>query len=162
VTRRILVAGVVLVATGCGSSKTPVAQLGTTTTTSSGTSPVAYAGCMRSNGVRSWPDPNSSGGFDKSKLTPQHLRVGESEIAKAQRSCQHLLPKGFGTPTSAQVQQYRHSMLIYAACIRHHGVPNMPDPDARGHLDIGPGTAVDVNSPKFEHAYQACKSDLQP
>ena len=38
-------------------------------------------------------------------------------------------------------------MLIYARCLRAHGVSNMPDPDSRGHLDIGPGSGVDVNSP---------------
>jgi hypothetical protein len=38
----------------------------------------------------------------------------------------------------------------------------MPDPDSRGHLDIGPGTGVDVNSPAFEAAYAVCKSDLTP
>jgi hypothetical protein len=53
-------------------------------------------------------------------------------------------------------------MLIYARCIRVHGVSNMPDPDSRGHLDIGPGTDVDVNSPKFQAAYRVCKSKLSP
>jgi len=38
----------------------------------------------------------------------------------------------------------------------------MPDPDSRGHLDIGPGSGVDVNSPTFEAAYQMCKSDHSP
>jgi len=117
---------------------------------------------MRSNGVASWPDPNGNGLFDKAKITPQELHVGEPEIHSAQKTCQRLLPKGYGVPSSAQVASYRHEMLIYARCIRTHGVPNMPDPDARGHLDIGPGTTVDVNSPAFGTAYRACKSDLHP
>jgi hypothetical protein len=33
---------------------------------------------------------------------------------------------------------------------------------SRGHLDIGPGTGIDVNSPRFQAAYQACKSMLSP
>jgi hypothetical protein len=60
------------------------------------------------------------------------------------------------------VQQYRNTMLKYARCIRSHGVPNMPDPDSMGRLDIGPGTDVDVNSPQFQTAFQACKSNLSP
>jgi hypothetical protein len=59
-------------------------------------------------------------------------------------------------------QQYRSVMLIYARCVRAHGVPNMPDPDRRGHLDIGPGSGVDVSSPRFQAAYQVCKSRLSP
>jgi hypothetical protein len=53
-------------------------------------------------------------------------------------------------------------MLIYARCLRVHGVSNMPDPDSHGRLDIGPGTDVDVNSPQFQAAYQVCKSRLSP
>jgi hypothetical protein len=53
-------------------------------------------------------------------------------------------------------------MLIYAKCMRAHGVSNTPDPDSRGHLDIGPGTDVDVNSPRFQAAYRVCKSKLSP
>ena len=53
-------------------------------------------------------------------------------------------------------------MLIYARCMRKHGVSNMPDPDSRGRLDIGPGTDVRVNSPTFQAAFQVCKSMLSP
>jgi hypothetical protein len=117
---------------------------------------------MRSHGVQSWPDPNAAGTFDKSKLTPAQLRVGNAQINTAEKACNPLDPGAFRGPTSAQVQQYRTAMLAYAQCIRTHGVPSMPDPDARGHLDIGPGTNINVNSPKFEEAYQACKSKLLP
>ena len=135
---------------------------GHTTANSSASNGVAYAQCMRNHGVASWPDPNASGSFDKSKLTPQQLHVGNSVVRSAQRACHQLLPASASGPTPAQVAQYRAHMLVYAACIRTHGVPNMPDPDSRGHLDIGPGTDIDVNCPKFEAAFAACKSKLQP
>lgn len=147
---------VALLSAGCGSTAS------THTSASATASAVRYASCMRSNGVASWPDPNGNGLFDKSKVAPQELHVGEAEVQSAQRTCQHLLPKGYGVPSSTRVASYRHEMLIYARCIRTHGVPKMPDPDARGHLDIGPGSAVDVNSPGFQAAYRACKSDLHP
>lgn len=143
-----------------------LAGCGSTATTRTSSSPIAsaanYASCMRSHGVASWPDPNGNGLFDKSKLTLQVLHVGAAQLQSAQKGCQGLLPKGFGEPAPSQVAQYRHEMLIYARCIRTHGVPNMPDPDARGHLDIGPGSAVDVKSQAFQAAYGACKSDLHP
>lgn len=56
----------------------------------------------------------------------------------------------------------------YSACMRKHGVPNFPDPDAEGRIKITSGrtadgrtTGVDVNSPQFEKAQQTCQK-LQP
>jgi hypothetical protein len=67
-----------------------------------------------------------------------------------------------GRPTQAQVQQYRSVMLAYARCMRRRGVVNMPDPDSRGHLEIGPGTGIDVNSTRFQGAFHVCSSRLSP
>jgi hypothetical protein len=120
---------------------------------------LAFSRCMRSHGVPAYPDPTGSG--LPPKKTPQQLGVSSSELQSGQTACQNLLTNG-GQPSQAQVAQYRATMLIYARCMRAHGVPNMPDPDGRGHLDIGPGTAVDVNSPKFQTAFETCKSDLSP
>jgi hypothetical protein len=52
--------------------------------------------------------------------------------------------------------------VAFSRCMRAHGVSNMPDPDSRGHLDIGPDSGVAVNSPRFQDAYQICKSKLSP
>lgn len=168
-------AGLTLLVSACGSSsQSHVAQLGsastsTTRSTRSVSNPptassqvdgaVAFSRCMRSHAVPAYPDPESAGLIPKE--TPQQLGVTPSELEAAQRACIHLVPNR-GRPTPTQVQQYRNAMLRYARCVRAHGVSNMPDPDSRGHLDIGPGTGVDVNSPRFEAAYQACKSRLSP
>jgi hypothetical protein len=120
---------------------------------------VAFSRCMRSHGVPAYPDPTGSG--LPPKKTPQQLGVSSSEFQSAQTACQNLLTNG-GRPSQAQVAQYRGTMLIYARCLRAHGVSNMPDPDSRGHLDIGPGTVVDVNSPRFQAAFQVCKRKLSP
>jgi hypothetical protein len=51
--------------------------------------------------------------------------------------------------------------------MRKHGVPNFPDPDAEGRIKITSGvrdgqkTGVDVDSPQFRMAQQACQK-LQP
>jgi hypothetical protein len=119
----------------------------------------AFSGCMRSDGVPAYPDPSTPGLLPKK--TPQQLGVSSSRFQKAQGACIHLVPNG-GRPTQSQVQHYRSIMLRYAQCIRTHGVPDMPDPDTRGHLDIGPGTPVDVNGPAFQAAYRVCKSRLAP
>jgi hypothetical protein len=157
-----------LVTTACGgSSGSRVAGLGSTTTTTNTSSmasaqqngAVAFSRCVRSHGVPAYPDPGSGGLLPKK--TPQQLGVSASTFEAAQKACIHLVANG-GRPSPAQVAQYRSVMLGYAGCVRAHGVSNMPDPDSRGHLDIGPGTGVFVNSPKFEAAYHACKSKLAP
>ena len=100
-----VVAVLAVAVAGCGgSSGSHVAQIGSTTTqTGSSSNPpvasaqngaVAFARCMRSHRVPNWPDPNSSGGFDKSRLTPQQLGAGSSQVQAAQSACQHLLPNG--------------------------------------------------------------------
>jgi hypothetical protein len=169
---RLLIAASVAVlsflAAGCaGSPGSHVAQLGTTTTEHSASSAVAaqangaaaFSRCVRLHGVPAYPDPGSGGRIPK--MTPEQLGVSASAFQAAQRACIHLVPNG-GQPSPVQVAQYRSAMLTYARCIRAHGVPNMPDPNSRGHLDIGPGTGVDVNSPKFQIAFRACKSKLLP
>jgi hypothetical protein len=52
--------------------------------------------------------------------------------------------------------------------MRKHGVSNFPDPDSNGRLNIEGGTAtngqkvgLDVDSPRFKKAQQACEN-LQP
>jgi hypothetical protein len=141
--------GVTLSVAGCGGRATPSPSSGA----------VAFSHCMRAHGVPSYPDPGTDGRLPKKTLA--QLRVSGSEFDAAQGACLHLAPHG-GQPTAAEVQRYRTVMLRYAACIRSHGVPTMPDPDSRGHLDIGPDTAVDVNGPVFQAAYRVCKKDLEP
>jgi hypothetical protein len=53
--------------------------------------------------------------------------------------------------------------LAYSQCMRSHGVPSFPDPDAQGRiaLQAGPGSALDPGSTVFQAAQQACQS-LQP
>jgi hypothetical protein len=46
---------------------------------------------MRSHRVPNWPDPNSTGRFDKSKLTTQQLGATSTQVQGAQRACNHLL-----------------------------------------------------------------------
>jgi len=143
---------VVALAAACGSAGRPAdsaAQTGV----------LAFSRCLRSHRVPAYPDPSSNGLLPKK--TPQQLGVSSSQLEAAQSACIHLVPNG-GQPTPVQVAQYRSVMLVYARCIRAHGVANMPDPDSRGHLDIGPGTGVDVESAQFQAAYRLCKKDLRP
>lgn len=148
----IVTSALIPVAAGCGGSPRSAQS-------TQQTGALTFSRCMRSHGVAAYPDPSGNGLLPKKPL--QQLGVSGSEYDSARGSCIHLVPNG-GQPSPAQVAQYRSAMLIYARCIRTHGVPNMPDPDSRGHLDIGPGSGVDVESPRFQEAYLACRSKLSP
>ena len=47
----------------------------------------------------------------------------------------------------------------YAACIRAHGVPTFPDPNAEGVI-TGTSSSFDPGSPAFRRAQQACRKLL--
>ena len=167
--------GLALPAVGCGGSAgNHVAQLGKTTTQSSGSSTnassasaqvneaVAYARCMRSNRIPNFPDPDSRGVFDKSKLAPQQLGASSSRVHAAERACRHLLPNGGSGPAPAQVQQMRAQGLQFSQCVRSHGLPTFPDPGSDGRISDPATVGVDQGSPKFEAANQACREYRPP
>jgi hypothetical protein len=149
----VATAGLVLLPAACGSSASQAAQ-------ESG--PVAFARCMRSHRVPNWPDPTSSGAFDKSKLSPQQLGAGSSQVAAAQSACNHLLPNGGRSPDQTQRQQVRALGLRFAQCVRSHGVPNFPDPRSDGRIPDPATVGVDQGSPKFQFANQACRTYRPP
>ena len=48
-------------------------------------------------------------------------------------------------------------MTQLAACMRSHGEPNFPDPNAQGVIS---SSNLDPSSPQFQQAMQACQKDL--
>ncbi len=123
---------------------------------------VAFAHCMRSHRVPNWPDPNHSGVFARSKLTPQQLGASGSHVQAAQRACQHLLPNRGSGPTPAQLQLVRAQALRFSQCMRAHGVPSFPDPDSTGRIADPASFGIDQGSPKFQAANQACRKYRPP
>lgn len=55
----------------------------------------------------------------------------------------------------------RASGLAYAQCIRSHGISNFPDPNSQGQISLRPSEGINISSPQYEAAQEACKS-LQP
>lgn len=155
----LVVVAFALLAAGCaggGSPDSQVAQLGSSTARSSppGRSSthdqaVAYARCIRTHGVPLWPDPDSSGVFDKSKLTPQQLGVGTSQIGTTQRACKSLLPSYPSTPQANVVAQ----ALTFSRCMRTHGAKTFPDPESNGAIRIPHSME---NSPAYLAALHFC------
>jgi hypothetical protein len=65
---------------------------------------------------------------------------------------------GAGSGGSTGYQQ----MLAYSQCMRTHGVPDFPDPNASGNIQVAPGSPDDpMNGPQEQVANNACRH-LEP
>ena len=113
---------------------------------------VAYARCMRSHGVPNYPDPVNNG----SNVGVSMPDANSPQVQSAQHACRSLAPPA---PTAAQQAQNLARELSFARCMRSHGEPKFPDPQANGNVNVG-GAGVDKGSPQFDHAMQACRSYL--
>jgi hypothetical protein len=173
----LVLLALVLAACSGGSSGSHVAQLGSTPSLSSSaagpgvsmavstvaaSSPqagaVGFAHCMRSHGVTDWPDPNSSGVFDKTKVTSQQLNVSSTQLQAAQNACQGLLPAESVTQQRLNAAQ----ALQFSQCMRNHSVPNFPDPDGTGRIPDPASLGIDQGGPQFRAANVACAQYRPP
>ena len=148
------VAAVSLLGAGCGGSGSST----TATTTAAHTGALAFARCMRAHGLPGWPDPTSSGVFDKSTL--RQLGYSKSQVMAVEaRACNNLLPTNGEPLQTAQARRIRLAdALSFARCMRSHGVRQFPDPDAQGNLSVEMVKAqgIDVRSPAVLHTVQEC------
>ncbi len=63
-----------------------------------------------------------------------------------------------GTAKGSSTQATKREKAVkFAECVRAHGVPHFPDPDASGDFNFG----VDVSAAVFTNAVNACKA-LEP
>ena len=159
-----VVAAFAVLAAGCGgsSSGSPrVATVGAVTTTASTTQPSldAYAHCMRSHGVPSFPDPDSTGGIPKLQVVNAR-QSDPSRFDSADADCRALLPNGsLAPPESAQQRRTDlANMLSFAKCMRRRGVSNFPDPTAQQGITVAYVEAhgVDVHSTVVLRVVQEC------
>ena len=132
----------------------PVAAFGSSQSTNAQKA-LAYSHCMRSHGIRKFPDPGSRGTVPK--VTLQQLGVSLSQWQKAQSACRKYLPNG-GGPSQAQVQQWMNGMWKFARCMRAHGVSNWPDPviDAGGNPEFYLDGQINQYSPRIKARIHDC------
>jgi hypothetical protein len=114
--------------------------------------PLAFARCMRAHGVTDYPDSGvllgASPGTDLDYNNPTYRA--------ARQACQSLRPVASLNP--AQQAQANANQLKFAHCMRQHGITKYPDPD-RDRVDL---RGIDLNSPQFKAAQQACRQYLGP
>jgi hypothetical protein len=148
-----------LLTAACGSSPSSTASAaspGTGASPGGGAgyaSELAFARCVRSHGIPNFPDPDSTGHFNKDTL--RALGVSDSRLRAAEDPCQNLLPAGPPPLTAAQQQDY----LRAAACMRSHGITVFPDPVfSAGTVHFPePPAGFNTSSPQFIQAERVCK-----
>ncbi|MFD7735458.1 hypothetical protein ACFV6F_34365 [Kitasatospora phosalacinea] len=109
---------------------------------------VAFATCMRENGVPGFKDP------EPGKPFADGVDTGSPEFKKAQAACKSYAPPAPAAPDGGADVWSPADKLEYAACMRENGVPDFADPDSGGGFMLPPG--VDPNTPQFKQADQAC------
>jgi hypothetical protein len=172
-------AGAVLLAACGGSSPSPTAAtVGRASTPApsatrpgaGGSGPLAFAKCMRADGVPNFPDPSPGDG--------SLFRIGTGinpsspAVEAAQAKCQKLIgggPPGPGSTTHPSAQTLA-KLLTISRCMRRHGVAGFPDPrtsvpaDAGGYREVTdfdgaillfPST-INTQSPAYKQALTAC------
>jgi hypothetical protein len=148
----VVAAGLAVLAAACGgSTRAPLAR-------SPISQPLAFSHCMRSNGVTSFPDPNSSGVWPKSQVA---LAANNLKFQTATHVCGHLLPDGGPgvSPSPAVVRLIKIDMVKFAGCMRSHGVPTWPDPTLdRGRAVFDPqAVGIDASSPRISAKMHQCE-----
>lgn len=174
---------VLFAACGNGSVSPGVASIGSTTTTSPSSAVTGGSGgppspaesklqlklvtCLRSHGVPNMPDPLPSGGFSRSALeaaagirisgqfpASDLTNLASPRFDAALKACSSIaIASGF-EHTPAEIEKHVQQETAEDQCIRKHGVPTMPDPNAQGQQSFPPG--ITPTTPQFEKAQKAC------
>ncbi len=88
---------------------------------------VAFARCMRQNGVPDFPDPGPDGELTIDELAnDSSIDPSSAAFERASSACEDLAPTGFTGEERTEDEQ--EQALDFARCMREHGVPDFPDP----------------------------------
>jgi hypothetical protein len=146
-----------------------------TAQSASGSGPLAFAKCMRANGVPNFPDPNAGGGGGARFPIPTGSNPAAPAFKAAQARCQRLIGGPVGGPlspgaTTHPSAQTLAKLLKIARCMRQNGVPQFPDPrtsvpsnatgyqevtDFDGAILLFPST-INLQAPAYKQALTAC------
>jgi hypothetical protein len=150
--------GFAMLATACGGSSSAPNSFAPGATHAQS---LAFAKCMRANGVPGFPDPDGQGNFNNAQI--QALTNGPQGDS-ALHQCRSVLPNAGTGLTVTQIQaiqqQNLHNAVKAAICMRAHGIPSFPDPAGSTQASgvNWPQTlpGIDTGSPAYEKAYTTC------
>lgn len=114
---------------------------------------IRFTDCLREQGLDvSDPEP----GRNLPRLAPG-AKVDRGKLQDALRACREFAPNG-GQPWQLDPEQVER-VREFARCMREHGVPEFPDPDADGRIQ--PGKAgLDPQDPAVRAAFDTCREVL--
>jgi hypothetical protein len=118
-----------------------------------------FAACMRENGI-DMPDPEVDG---EGRVVMRGPGGGggpepdREKVEAAQQACKKYLPNG-GEPPKLSAEDMEKARQ-HSKCMRENGVPNFPDPQPDGgmQIQVGPGTGIDPQSQEFKDAQKKCE-----
>ncbi len=112
---------------------------------------LAYAHCMRGHGVADFPDPTGRGFAILQHGAGGDLNGADPTFVAANQACRALIA---GEQRSAPPSSQKLAAEVrWARCLRAHGVPGFPDPNAQGAFD---SAKFDDGAPAFQRASRAC------
>jgi hypothetical protein len=83
------------------------------------TQALAYAECMRENGIAEFPDPDSNGGFEIRVQQGSSMDRSNPQYQAAEEACESLKPPG---PGPGEDGGNREANLKYSQCMRENGI----------------------------------------
>jgi hypothetical protein len=121
-----------------------------------------FSACMRTHGVSNFPDPKvkTSAGSTSVVIGINPSISGQPAFKSAQKACRHIL----GKPGSAGAERNSparvRALIAFARCLRSHGFPNFPDPNANGELSEQTiaKSGINFQTPALLTAGQRCAS----
>jgi hypothetical protein len=116
-----------------------------------------FAACARAHGIPV-PDPNPQGQIPGAEqLKQQYVNTPQGQATL--RACGSYLKKANAQQTAANTQQSRQATLLFARCMRAHGIP-VPDPGSNGEINPGAVASINKASPQVQQAARACTSQI--
>jgi hypothetical protein len=85
------------------------------------------------------------------------VNLSSPQFLAAQKACAKYGGAGGINTVPSVSPQVMQELLKYVACMRTHGVPDMPDPGSNGNLSLPAGGDINPSSPQFQSAQQACQ-----
>jgi hypothetical protein len=121
-----------------------------------------FSACMRTHGVSNFPDPKvkTSAGSTSVAIAINPSISGQPAFKSAQKACQHILGKPGSAGTDHNSPARVQALIAFARCLRSHGFPNFPDPNANGELSEQTiaKSGINFQTPALLTAGQRCAS----
>jgi hypothetical protein len=139
-----------MITAACGSSRADTRGTGGSGSSDDHASIMAIITCFRSHGAADFPDPVYDPGDGR-----WHFAISPATVPSSTRqACQSLFPATTPSPDLPQAQFQQ--LVLFAQCMRRHGVSNWPDPAPDGYFHLAPALWQVGKHGQVGQAVRAC------